>query len=104
MFKKILVVAAAGMVFSGGAFAAEHTVDQKGKKFSTASISVKKGDKINFTNNDRIAHHIYSKGGFAFDSGRLPKGKVFSQVFDKNGNFKISCKMHPKMKLKVTVR
>jgi plastocyanin len=104
MLKKVFVVAATGIVISGGAFAAEHTVDQKGKKFSTASISVKKGDKINFTNNDRIAHHIYSKGGFTFDSGRLPKGKAFAQVFDKNGTFKIRCKMHPKMKLAVTVQ
>lgn len=104
MIKKILLVTAAGFAFSGAAVAAEHTIDQKGKKFSTASLSIKKGDKVNFTNSDRIAHHIYSKGDMSFDSGRLPKGKAYSQVFDKNGTFKVRCKMHPKMKLKVTVQ
>lgn len=98
------VAIVAGLVISGGACAAEHTVDQKGKKFSTTSISVKSGDRINFSNSDKTAHHVFSDKTFSFDSGRIPAGRSFTQLFDRAGNFNVRCKIHPKMKLAVTVQ
>ena len=103
MIRIVSIVAAVGIVLSGGAFAAEHNVDQKSKKFSTASISVQKGDRINFSNSYRTAHHVFSEDEFTFDSGRIPVGRGFTQLFDKTGKFKIRCKIHPKMKLDVSV-
>ena len=102
--KLIIIWVTASFAVSGSALAAEHTVDQKGKKFSTSSISVAKGDSINFSNSDRSAHHVFSGDAFVFDSGRIPAGRNFRQLFDKTGAFKIRCKIHPKMKLEVTVR
>lgn len=104
MFKVILLAMAAGIGSASGVFAAEHIVDQKNKKFSVASIAIENGDRINFSNSDRIAHHVYSKDLYSFDSGRIPAGRGFTQPFDKTGKFKIRCKIHPKMKLDIIVQ
>ena len=33
----------------------------------------------------------------------MPVGRTYTQVFDKQGRFKVRCAMHPKMKLVVNV-
>jgi len=60
---KILMLAtAAGMVTGAVAAyaAADATIRQKGKVFSQAEISIKKGDELTFLNDDNIAHNVMS--------------------------------------------
>jgi len=85
------------------AYAADHTISQKGREFSESKITVKVGDSITFVNDDDITHNVHSAGGADFDLGAQKPGDKTSYTFDKAGTFKIRCAIHPKMKLKVTV-
>ena len=86
------------------AFAAEHTIKQKGKMFSESAITVKKGEKVTFVNDDNVAHNIFStSSGNDFNLGLLTPGNSASVAFDKAGNVDVICAIHPQMKMKVTV-
>jgi plastocyanin len=86
------------------AFAAEHTIMQKGKMFSESSVTVKKGEKLTFTNDDNVAHNIFStSAGNDFNLGLLTPGNSASVAFDKAGDVDIICAIHPQMKMKVKV-
>jgi plastocyanin len=86
------------------AFAAEHTVNQKGKKFSVSEIAVKKGDKVAFVNDDNVAHNIFSAtAGNDFNLGSQAPGSSASVTFDKAGDVDVMCAIHPLMKMKVKV-
>ena len=86
------------------AAAAEHTVSQKGKAFSTPAITIKVGDKIAFKNDDPFVHNVFSLDeANSFDLGTYAQGQAKSQAFAKAGKFEIECAIHPEMKLVVTV-
>jgi len=86
------------------AFAAEQTIKQKGKMFSERAITVKKGEKVTFVNDDNVAHNIFStSSGNDFNLGLLTPGSSASVAFDKAGNVDVICAIHPQMKMKVTV-
>ena len=86
------------------AFAAEHTIRQKGKMFSETSVTIKKGDKLTFLNDDNVAHNIFStSGGNDFNLGLLSPGASASVTFDKTGDVDVICAIHPQMKMKVKV-
>ena len=86
------------------AVAAEQTITQKGKAFSMTEVAIKKGDTLVFTNDDNVAHNIYSTSASnAFDLGSQPPGKSASVTFDKAGDVDIMCAIHPLMKMKVKV-
>lgn len=88
----------------GTAAAAEYVVDQKDLSFSQAEISIRPGDTIKFTNNDRTAHHVWTKdNGVNFSSRTLRAGESYSMKFDKPGTYTVKCHIHPKMKLTITV-
>jgi len=87
-----------------GALAAEQTVSQKGKAFSMAEVTLKKGDTLVFVNDDNVAHNIYStSSGHDFNLGSQPPGKSASVTFDKTGDIDVMCAIHPLMKMKVKV-
>jgi plastocyanin len=84
--------------------AAEHTITQKGKKFSETNVSLKKGDTLVFVNDDNVAHNIFSSSaGNDFNLGSQQPGKSVSVTFDKPGDIDIMCAIHPLMKMKVKV-
>src|SRR5262249_20723457 len=99
------VVAAAFVTGAAvAAFAAEHTVSQKGKKFSVSEITVKKGDKVLFVNDDNVAHNIFSTtAGNEFNLGSQAAGSSAPVTFDKTGDIDVLCAIHPLMKMKVKV-
>ena len=98
-----------GLVLSlcvgGAAFADDMpVVDQAKLKFSQEEITIKRGEKIRFTNNDRTPHNLMIKsGGKFFNSGIQPPGEDAIIPFEKAGDFMVVCGIHPKMKLAVTV-
>jgi plastocyanin len=86
------------------ALAAEQTVSQKGRAFSKAELTLKKGDTLVFVNDDNVAHNIYSTSpGNDFNLGSQTPGKSVSVTFDKSGDIDVLCAIHPLMKIKVKV-
>lgn len=102
----IIASAALGLLVATGsvANAAEVVITQKAKKFDKKKVTISKGDSIKFVNADTIAHNIHSRGAGKFDLGAQKPGTSMSHVFAADGTFKIRCAIHPKMKLKVTVK
>jgi plastocyanin len=97
----VIAFIAGGMV---AAVAAEQTITQKGKLFSPASITIKKGDTLVFSNDDNVTHNIYSVSpNNEFNLGSQAPGNSTPVTFDKSGDIDIVCAIHPVMKMKVKV-
>ena len=69
--------------------------------FSPATLTVKKGTTVTWTNNDSAPHQIKSA---TFNSGQLGNGQSFSFAFDTAGTFDYSCAIHPSMLGKIIVQ
>lgn len=73
--------------------------------FNPTPITVEKGTKVTWTNNDSAAHQIVSDpSGGDFKSNTLQPGDSFSFTFDKSGIFAYHCSIHPSMKASVIVK
>jgi plastocyanin len=99
------ILALAFLAGAGVALAAvEHTISQKGKKFSETNVAIKKGDTLVFVNDDNVAHNIYSQSANnEFNLGSVLPGHSVPVTFDKGGDIDILCAIHPLMKMKVKV-
>ena len=97
-----LAVAFAAVSFN--AAAADIKVEQKNKKFSDKKVSASAGDTLVFVNADDFTHNLFSKKGVKFDSGVMKPGDVYKLKLDAAGKFRVRCAIHPKMKLRVTVK
>jgi plastocyanin len=87
------------------AHAADFTVAQKGKAFSSAVLNIKVGDKVAFRNDDPFAHNIFTLSDpMQFDLGTYPQGQSKTVVFSKAGQYEVECAIHPEMKLVVNVK
>jgi plastocyanin len=81
------------------------TVDQRGLAFSVGSLTLKKGDIVNFTNNDSTSHNILVVGeGVRLNSGLQAPGVTFKAPFLKSGSYQVICGIHPRMKIAVAVK
>jgi plastocyanin len=73
-------------------------MNQQDLKFIPTTIAVMVGETVEFPNNDKVWHNVYSKrGANDFDLGLYPPGKTRSQKFDKPGVSRILCNAHPNM-------
>jgi len=113
-FISLMIIA---LVILGGC--TQQTADQAGKKdvektsegivtvsikdfaFNPATITITKGTKVTWVNEDSAPHTATSEG--SFDSGTLSKGQSFSYIFAETGTFNYKCSIHPSMKGKVIV-
>jgi amicyanin len=68
--------------------------------FDPATLTVKKGATVTWTNSDSAAHQIRSA---TFKSNMLTKGQTFSFTFNTAGTFDYSCSVHPSMTGKIVV-
>ncbi len=64
--------------------------------YTPATITVKKGTTVTWTNQDSMQHDVSADGG-AFKSELLAKDESFSFTFDEVGTFKYHCTPHPNM-------
>jgi plastocyanin len=78
-------------------------VVMKGFAFDPASVTVKVGDTVTWTNEDSATHTVDADNG-EFSSGDLAQGKTFSFKFDKAGTYPYHCKVHPNMKGTIVVQ
>jgi plastocyanin len=83
------------------AFAEDHVIVQKGRRFNPAEVTINRGDTITFTNADEFIHQMYSQE--VFDSDEKSPGQTLQQPFTRAGTFEVHCHIHPKMKLLVHV-
>ncbi len=81
-----------------------HTVDQKNLKFSTPSLTIEKGDLVDFLNSDDTSHNItITGGGYSVNSGLQKPGVHFKVPLSKPGTYTVTCGIHPRMKMNVVV-
>jgi plastocyanin len=92
------------VAFSTPCLADTTVIEQSGKKFSQAEVTIKKGDTITFANKDPITHNVYSQSsGNAFDVKTQKSGDSSDVKFETVGDADVQCAIHPSMKLKVHV-
>jgi amicyanin len=70
--------------------------------FSPATIKVKKGTTVTWTNNDSVEHTITGDSGGP-DSELIGQGDTYTFTFNETGTFDYHCKPHPSMVGKVIV-
>lgn len=104
-FKGLIVkIVCAMIVVAPIAEAGELTIAQEGKAFSEKEVNITVGDSINFVNNDKKTHNVYSRSkGHKFDIGAQRPGTSASHMFIAPGKVKVRCAIHPRMKLTVNV-
>lgn len=76
-------------------------VAMKNMKFSPATIEIKKGDTVEWKNDDITPHTATSP---TFDSGSIDPDKSWRHTFSDAGSFPYTCTFHPDMKASVTVK
>jgi plastocyanin len=73
-------------------------LDQRTLTFSPHVLAVRVGTKVEFPNNDRVFHNVFSwRDGKRFDLGMYPVGATMTQTFDRPGLSRIFCNIHPNM-------
>jgi plastocyanin len=79
-------------------------IEQKERAFSTTSITIHSGDKLEFCNIDEVAHNVFSKSTTnAFNIRTQVPGSSSLVEFRDPGVTEVRCAIHPSMKLIVTV-
>jgi len=80
-------------------------LDQKELKFFPSVLPVVVGTSVDFPNNDKSWHNVFSMGGAKeFDLGLYAPGKSRSVTFDKPGVARILCNAHPNMEAYIVVK
>jgi plastocyanin len=87
---------------AASAASSSNAVSIKDIAFNPATITVKAGDKVTWTNNDGLAHTVTLDDN-SVDSGILTPGATFNNTFTAAGTFAYHCKIHPPMHGTVTV-
>ena len=93
------------MGLSAGAFAAANlSITQKGRAFSSEDVTIKKGDALTFLNDDSVPHNIMSTSkGNEFNLGSQAPGTATDVTFKEPGEVLVICAIHPRMKMMVKV-
>jgi plastocyanin len=106
----ILVVAVVATACGGGTSSSSTTaagggpqVVMKGFAFSPASITVKVGESVTWTNQDSATHTVTADNG-EFKSADIAAGATYTFKFDKAGTYPYHCSIHSSMKGTVVVQ
>jgi plastocyanin len=80
-------------------------MSQKGMVFLPHILPVLKGSTVDFTNDDTVAHNVFSPPGSAtsFNLGIYGTGVKKTQTFDHLGEVPLLCSIHPEMSAFVIV-
>jgi plastocyanin len=96
------------MILAGSAapaLANEFVVHQKNMQFTPNELTVQKGDKVIFLNDDTRTHNVYSTSeGNAFDTKAERPGSQAEVVFANPGVVEIYCAIHAAMKMTIKVQ
>jgi amicyanin len=79
----------------------------QGLNYAPASVTVAKGGKVTWTNNDPVPHTVTStsvpSGGTSFDSGNMNQNATYTVTFTVDGTYQYKCTYHPWMQGTITV-
>jgi plastocyanin len=81
----------------------QNAVEIKNFSFSPASLTVKVGDKVTWTNSDSAGHSATADDN-SFDTGVLEQGQSGSATFSKPGTYTYHCSVHPNMTATIIVQ
>lgn len=79
-------------------------VTMKDIAFDPKSLTVKKGEKITWTNDEAVPHNVTASSGASFKSALLNQGQTFTFTPTKAGTIKYACTIHPGMDGTITVQ
>ena len=80
-----------------------HTVTIAGMHFLPAMLQVRRGERIEWVNNDLVPHTVTARDG-RFDSKNIAAGASWTWVADRAGSAAYACAYHPDMTASVTIR
>jgi len=63
--------------------------------FKPSPLTVKRGERVRWTNADPVPHTVTAAG--AFDSGSIAAGATWTFTAEKEGRFDYVCAFHPTM-------
>jgi len=98
------VIATAGLgagVPARGAEAREHTIVIEGMQFKPAALTVRRGDRVVWRNQDLVPHT--ATAAQVFDSRTIEPGAAWTYTAGKSGSLGYVCTFHPGMKGTLTV-
>jgi plastocyanin len=73
-------------------------LDQRNLSFVPRVLVVRAGTLVDFPNNDRVFHNVFSfRDGQRFDLGLYPVGARRRVAFDRPGLSRVFCNIHPNM-------
>lgn len=78
------------------------TITIENMAFAPASLSVERGAKVVWHNQDLVPHTVTAAG--KFDSGSIAPGKSWTYVASAPGQYEYVCTFHPGMKATLVVR
>jgi plastocyanin len=87
-----------------GPAAAPGSVSMKGLRFHPASVTVRAGEKVTWTNDDTVDHNVTATKGAKFKSQAFGAGKTYSFTPRKAGTIKYVCTLHPGMTATLVVK
>jgi plastocyanin len=94
-----------GVVVEAATGGAIHEIIQKRRSFGAPELAINTGDSLVFVNGDPYAHNVYSRAPKGWlDLGIQEEGDSMAVVFDTAGTFDIRCRIHPKMRMMVSVQ
>ena len=80
-------------------------VTQQGKRFSVNELTIRRHQSITFINEDETRHNVAVDGPSGPQISIVQEPGQFNAIpFDQPGTFAVSCLIHPKMHLSVTVK
>ena len=95
----------AGAVRVGFALGTEVIVSQKDRAFSPNAVELALGDTLSIHNDDQFVHDVLvDSQNFSFDSGEQGIGQNVEIKFPTAGHYRVTCAIHPKMRLEVEVK
>lgn len=71
--------------------------------FSPATLTIKVGDTVTWTNQDSMSHSATADDK-SFDTGLLGQGNAGKITFKKAGTYKYHCSVHPNMRGTIIVK
>jgi plastocyanin len=91
-------------VAPGAAAGAKAQIRQRGQQFTPRVTVVQKGTTVEFPNDDKIFHNVFSVSDVArFDLGLYKSGESKAVTFRRAGTVDVYCNIHPNMAAKVKV-
>ncbi|HEV2067110.1 MAG TPA: cupredoxin family copper-binding protein [Thermomicrobiales bacterium] len=89
---------------SGQGDAAAVEVDIQDFAYNPASVTIKAGQSVTWTNQDSAPHTATARDRDVLQSGTLNQGESYTQTFDTAGSYEYFCEFHPNMEGTVIVQ